>query len=128
MKWYEILWEFPQWLLGMFYLYANYGRIYTGFMYNGASYFVIDGQKGSVTFCKDYIFLSKYTMNSDNTIKHEYGHTIQSGYLGWLYLLLIGLPSISWAFIHRYFGIQKPYRSFYTEQSADKLGGNSVVH
>ena len=58
-------------------------------------------------------------------IKHEYGHTIQSKYLGWFYLLVIGLPSIIWA------GCFKKYREktgtsyydFYTESSADKLGG-----
>lgn len=58
-------------------------------------------------------------------IKHEYGHTIQSKYLGWYYLLIIGIPSIIWA------GCFKKYRrrngvsyyDFYTEQSADKLGG-----
>ena len=58
-------------------------------------------------------------------IKHEYGHTIQSKYLGWFYLLIIGLPSLIWA------GCFKKYRqkhgvsyySFYTEKWADKLGG-----
>jgi hypothetical protein len=58
-------------------------------------------------------------------IKHEYGHTIQSKYLGWFFLIIIGLPSIIWA------GCFKEYRkrngisyySFYTERWADILGG-----
>lgn len=58
-------------------------------------------------------------------IKHEYGHTIQSKYLGWFYLIVIGLPSLVWA------GCFKKYREktgvsyydFYTESSADSLGG-----
>lgn len=58
-------------------------------------------------------------------IKHEYGHTIQSKYLGWFYLLLIGLPSIIWAGCFK--GYRKKhnvsYYSFYTEKWADKLGG-----
>ena len=124
MKWYEILWQLPQYIIGMCYLYLHYDKIIGGFMYNGASYFIIQGQRGSVTFCKDYIFLSKYAKDSNNTIRHEYGHTIQSRWLGWLYLIVIGLPSIVWAFIHSNFMRDKPYRSFYTEAWADKLGGN----
>lgn len=70
-----------------------------------------------------YIFVSSSA--GEQTIKHEYGHTIQSKYLGWLYLFVIGLPSIIWA------GCGKAYRkkhkvsyySFYTERWADKLGG-----
>lgn len=69
-----------------------------------------------------YIFIP---YNQSQLIKHEYGHTIQSKYLGWFYLLIIGLPSIIWA------GCFKEYRkkhnisyySFYTEKWADKLGG-----
>ena len=78
-------------------------------MYNGASYFILKNQRGSVTFCKDYIFLSKKAWHKDHTIKHEYGHTIQSKWLGWLYLLVIGLPSIIWAFIHSNFSTGKKY-------------------
>lgn len=61
-----------------------------------------------------------------DTIKHEHGHQIQSLYLGWLYLIIIGLPSIIWAglygtklFPYTYNG----YYRFYTEKWADKLGG-----
>lgn len=58
-------------------------------------------------------------------IKHEYGHSIQSKYLGWFYLLVIGLPSLIWCGCFGGYrekhGIS--YYSFYTEKSADKLGG-----
>lgn len=122
MKWYEILWQLPQYILGYLYLWINYKKIMSGFMYNGASYFILRNQKGSVTFCKDYIFLSRTAWHDDHTIKHEYGHTIQSKWLGWLYLLVIGLPSIVWAFIHSNFNIGKKYEDFYTEKWASKLG------
>lgn len=58
-------------------------------------------------------------------IKHEYGHTIQSKYLGWLYLLIIGFPSLIWAkcFVKYREKTGKSYYSFYTEKWADKLGG-----
>lgn len=58
-------------------------------------------------------------------IKHEYGHTVQSKYLGWLYLLAISLPSLIWAGCfdgyRRKTGID--YYDFYTEKWANKLGG-----
>ncbi len=57
-----------------------------------------------------------------NTIKHETGHTIQSLYLGPLYLIVIGIPSIVWAgLIHK--RTNKSYYWFYTESWANKLGG-----
>ena len=58
-------------------------------------------------------------------IQHEYGHTVQSNYLGWFYLLVIGLPSLVWAGCFE--GYRKKhnvsYYSFYTEKWANKLGG-----
>lgn len=84
----------PQWIVGWPCLAFKGNDLVNGFMYNGARYYVLDEQRGSVTFCKDFIFLSKIAQHSDSTIKHEYGHTIQSKYLGWLYLIIIGLPSI----------------------------------
>lgn len=58
-------------------------------------------------------------------IKHEYGHSIQSKYLGWLYLLVIGLPSLIWAWCFDEYQCRtgKSYYDFYTERWADKLGG-----
>lgn len=58
-------------------------------------------------------------------IKHEYGHTLQSKRLGWLYLLVIALPSFLWCWLgkeHRR-KTGKTYYDFYTESWADKLAG-----
>ena len=78
--------------------------------------------RGGISLGK-YIIVSQWT--SKKTIKHEYGHCKQSKYLGWLYLLIIGLPSLIWAWM--YGPIVKPtkngYSRFYTEKWADKLGG-----
>ena len=67
-------------------------------------------------------FISK--KYAEKLIKHEYGHTIQSKYLGWLYLLIIGLPSLIWANCFEKYREKtgKSYYSFYTEKWADKLG------
>ena len=70
-----------------------------------------------------FIFVSN--LDWEETVKHEYGHTIQSMILGPLYLLVIGLPSVIWAGC---FGKYRrkhniSYYSLYTEAWADKLGG-----
>ena len=57
-----------------------------------------------------------------DTASHEVGHSVQSLYLGPLYLLVIGLPSIIWAgIIHPRVGGN--YYSFYTESWANKISG-----
>lgn len=64
------------------------------------------------------------------TVKHEQGHQKQSLYLGWLYLLVIGLPSVignlydriahkRWSYEDR----EKWYYNQPWEKWADKLGG-----
>ena len=65
----------------------------------------------------------------ENTVKHEYGHQFQSLYLGWLYLLVVGLPSVArniWDRIaHRKWSYKKRsewYFGGYPENWADKLG------
>lgn len=65
-----------------------------------------------------YIIVSQ--QSKETTIMHEYGHSRQSQRLGWLYLIVVGLPSLVWAGIHERTG--KSYYWFYTEKWADRLG------
>ena len=70
-----------------------------------------------------YVIVSQFARLE--TVKHEYGHSIQSKRLGWLYLLFIGLSSGIW---HLLYGTLIPktkngYYRFITEKWADKLGG-----
>jgi hypothetical protein len=62
--------------------------------------------------------------NSDGALKqHEFGHCIQSRALGLFYLLLIGIPSFTWATARRYGYFRKfDYEAFFIERSATKLG------
>lgn len=64
---------------------------------------------------------------SDFRVGHEYGHNKQSKYLGWLYLIIIGLPSILWATLKR-IGLfkNKNYYWFYTEKWANNIAGYEV--
>lgn len=74
---------------------------------------------GSVSLGK-YIFISEISKNNRNTILHECGHSKQSRILGPLYLIVIGIPSITWA-MYWTPKTGKSYYSFYTEKWADKL-------
>lgn len=57
------------------------------------------------------------------TLKHEYGHSIQSKILGPLYLLIIALPSLIWAGLFAKYRYKNKisYYSFYTEKWANKI-------
>jgi hypothetical protein len=112
------LWQLPQNLLGILWLLINgmFTSCYVINSFDGVFVFKVGFQKGAVSLGR-YIFVDEYYKNK--TIQHEHGHCIQSRYLGWLYLPIIGLPSIIWACIYKY--TNKDYYWFYTEKSADKL-------
>lgn len=104
-------WQLPQNLVGLI-----YGKIVKaiklGDYYGARTYYHKYG--GSVTL-GDYIYLDKHA--GEKTLRHEYGHTMQSKILGWLYLIVIGLPSILHAIVHT----KGDYYHFYTEKWANKL-------
>jgi hypothetical protein len=58
------------------------------------------------------------------TVLHEYGHTYQSMYLGPLYLLVIGIPSITFNILGRLGWVDNSkYYDRPWEAWADRLGG-----
>lgn len=67
----------------------------------------------------NYIIMSKVYSHTD--LKHERGHQKQSLYLGWLYIPLIGIPSLIGNIIDRFIPID--YYNQPWEKWADKLGG-----
>ena len=77
--------------------------------------------RGAITL-GDYVFVG---LNSEykETVKHELGHTIQSKILGPLYLIIIGIPSITYCGLRRLFPSlrKKNYYDFYTEKWANNL-------
>ena len=81
-------------------------------------------QSGSISLGR-YIFLCPAHWNDEETLKHEKGHTKQSYILGWLYLIVIGLPSFIWATCFEWYRrkYKVSYYSFYPEKWANKLGG-----
>ena len=77
--------------------------------------------RGAVTL-GDYVFVG-LTSEYRKTVKHELGHTIQSKILGPLYLIVIGIPSITYCGLRRIFPSlrKKNYYDFYTEKWANNL-------
>jgi len=58
------------------------------------------------------------------TVPHERGHSIQSEYLGLLYLIIIGIPSVIGNLLSRVFiEVQENYYRLPWEKWADTLGG-----
>lgn len=118
-------WEILQNIVGIIVKVIFRGKF--EFEYNGAK--IHSWSRSDGVSLGSYIFVPtkdcKDKNNVSKTVKHEYGHTIQSSYLGPLYLFVIGLPSFIWAGC---FGDYRKknnisYYSFYTEKWADKLGG-----
>lgn len=69
-----------------------------------------------------FIFLSPYSAKKEATIRHELGHVKQSHMLSWLFLIIVGLPSILWATFHG----NRCYYDFFSESHANKLMGLKV--
>ena len=119
MKALRYIWELPQNLLGLLLRVIYKG---TDSEYEGAVVRRSLQMQGGISLGR-YIIVSQFA--SKTTVMHEYGHCLQSRRLGWLYLLVIGLPSIVWAGL--YGTVVKPtkngYYRFYTERWADRLGG-----
>jgi hypothetical protein len=72
-----------------------------------------------------YVFVG--TGSNTFTTLHELGHTVQSNYYGWLYLPLIGLPSVIRAIVFKYqwkrdkWG-NRNYYAIWFERQASLLG------
>ena len=117
------IWQLPQHLLAI---------LYIGYLVMMGKDLGIDSRykqatvipcimRGAVTL-GNYIFVG---LNSEyrKTVKHELGHTIQSKILGPLYLIVIGIPSITYCGLRRIFPSlrKKNYYNFYTERIANYL-------
>ena len=115
------IWQLPQNLLGLLLRVICKGD---DIVHEGVIVRTSDRMLGGISL-GHYIIL--HPCPSKDTVLHEYGHCRQSQKLGWLYLPVIGLPSIIWAAL--YGDVIQPspngYYEFYTERWADKLGGVS---
>ena len=127
LKW---LWELPQNALGYLFLVVTGAERYIGYSHKGVNATVYAWEYDSGLSLGKYIFVpysvdTKLSNEVMDYIRHEHGHSIQSRYLGWAYLIVIGLPSLIWAGCFEGYRTKHnvSYYSFYTEKWADKLGG-----
>lgn len=111
------IWQLPQNIIGLFIILFINGE--TKHKFNNITYYYYDPFPGGISLGNYLILGSQHSQS----IKHEYGHAIQSRLLGPLYLIIIGIPSLIWAGMY---GTIIPehennYYRFYTERWADKL-------
>lgn len=116
----EWIWQMPQ-HIGAFIFYlctkkTNKGKFKRFVTKHGTKFYYNEGFYGAVTLGQ-YVFIGKGIDDVEETVKHEYGHHLQSLILGPLYLFVIGLPSLVHAAIHE----EGDYYAFYTERWANEL-------
>lgn len=127
----KYIWQLPQNLLGLI-LIAFYRPERKHILENGVEVHYATRMKGGISLGKYSIVNTCHYRKDVNeslkrdTVRHEaIGHAKQSLILGPLYLLVIGLSSITWAGMY---GTLVPYThngyyTFWTEKWADKLAG-----
>jgi hypothetical protein len=109
------VWQLPQNILGE--ILSLYYGARKGHDYHGVRLHYSPNIPGGISLGR-HIIINDRNRNDESEKMHEWGHTRQSLMLGWLYLPIIGLPSILWASRRR-----RNYYSFWTERWADTLGG-----
>lgn len=115
------IWQLPQNIVAMI-MYPFMGKKTLVKEENGTKAFCATNMSGGISL-GNFIYLSKYSASRKETIAHEFGHCKQSIILGWLYLFVIGIPSLCWA---AFKPKDKCYYSFYTERWANKNAGLRV--
>ena len=114
------IWQLPQIIVGDFVQAIMAGNCVCVWK-NNRVYIYSQKMRGGISLGNVVILNTHYFNDGDEkTEDHEYGHARQSLYLGPLYLLVIGIPSILWAAFYN--GTAYGYYQFYTEKWADRLG------
>ena len=120
---FQIIWCFPQNLTGLILFLIYHEKKHRPEGFRGAV--VIPWKRDCCTSMGCFIFMDERCLHHRGLLVHEYGHTIQSDILGWLYLPVIFLPSVVWFSMpyFRRFRKEKKYSyyRFYTEAWANHL-------
>lgn len=119
------IWQAPQNIVGLVFRLIYGGYPLYPLMYKHCVVVQRPNFPGGISLGRTIMVKRAYISGYEDNPKlwdHEHGHAIQSMYLGPLYLLVIGLPSVLWAWIHTPKS-KVSYYWFYTEKWADKLGG-----
>lgn len=122
------IWQLPQNLIGLVIKLFNKKSLYI-FRYKNIKVHYVKHIMDCGISLGHYIFLDRDVRIDYDDILHEHGHQIQSKYLGWFYLIVIGLPSILFNIIGRIFNKSaKWYYNLPWEKWADKLGNVNRVY
>ena len=126
-------WELPQTLIGALLALFNRKTLLRVVEYEGQKVYLYDKFRGGISLGY-YTHLDWNAKDHNNgivrkglkrSIRHEAkGHGTQSKWLGPLYLLVVGLPSIIHCWVHTLCGRRWNYYSFYTERWAEQIAGN----
>lgn len=120
------IWQLPQNLLALIMLlYYKKEEVYHRL--NGRVFYYTKEMRSGISL-GNYVIMNRDDM--EDGMRHEYGHSIQSRYLGPVYLLFVGLPSIIGniydSIAHAKWPYVKSYEWYYNqpwEKWADELGG-----
>ncbi len=118
------MWQLPQNLLGRLVIRHCVKKVGTPYVifYEDAWIYLFPRINFAVSLGR-YIIMDT-DWHSKRLVQHEYGHCLQSRMLGWLYLIVVGIPSGTLNLLARripYFS--RNYYNFFPEAWADKLGG-----
>jgi hypothetical protein len=124
----SVVWQLPQCLLArvVWSFYKMRGTITdTICLTDGIIVCIVrSGRPWGVSFGRLIFVSSRYSANDriGDVVRHEYGHSLQSRYLGWLYLIVIALPSLVVT------GVSPAIAGrCYFEKWADKLGDKALI-
>jgi hypothetical protein len=124
-----VIWQLPQILLALLVIIITKATRTNNEAYKGRRIYRFKKSFISGVSLGEYIIVRENA--NDTTIRHEYGHTIQSLYFGPLYLIVIGIPSAvfnnlydrlfhkKWSYASRTWW----YYNRFPEDWADILGG-----
>jgi hypothetical protein len=119
------IWQLPQNIIAIMFLLVIKDKDFVSVQTkDDVNFYKIKNFDSGVSF-GSLVFIN--AENSDpRTIRHEYGHSLQSRMLGPLYLIVVGLPSLTMNIICRIKGwdseYSKNYYNRFPENWADKLG------
>lgn len=121
----QILWQLPQSIIGwgMLLYFMIVGKVVPIYYYKETFVFEASKMRGGISL--GTIIIVSPNSNCNSTIRHEFGHVVDSKRFSWLYLIIIGIPSIIWAATYRKLGA-KNYYQFYTERRANNNGNTYI--
>ena len=132
LAWVLWLWMLPQQLLGFFIcrlFNSSKKQKYLKFQIGNCIYTHVTIHEVSKLFHSavslgTFLIFDSRVCFSEKSIRHEFGHSKQSLILGWLYLPVVGLPSLVRNIYSRIFKKNADwYYDHFPENWADKLGG-----